>query len=218
MPARACLSPAFWKTIFFDKVPPNFFPGPDFHADVVADVVLEDVHEDGTHGVIHARVKYTSKGAVKAGELIRLHYNVSSCGPYHQKGEDGMIAARYGDAQDGQKILIALTRPQGGYLDLSKMLMLRAAPAYGRAPLTVHFSAPAAPEEGAYRIEFGDGQKSAVYQQCKEHVCTVEASHTYMFPGIYAAILTLTPACMSGTCPVTRTGSAVVTVLGSETP
>ena len=113
MPARACLGASLEETIFFDKVPPDFFPGPDFHADVVADVVLEDVQDDGRHGVIHARVKYASKGAVKAGELIQLHYDVSSCGPYHQKGEDGMIAARYGDAQDGQKILIAHTRPRG---------------------------------------------------------------------------------------------------------
>lgn len=112
-PAHACPSADLQHTIFFEKIPPDFYPGSDFRADVVADVVLEEVRGDRMHGIVNARVKNAIKGEIKAGEHIQLHYDVTSCGPYPRKGEDGMIAAQYGDAGDGQKILIALTRPMG---------------------------------------------------------------------------------------------------------
>jgi hypothetical protein len=218
-PAQACLGPPLEHTIFFDKVPPDFYPGSDFRADVVANVVLEDVRDDGAHGIVTARVTKAISGDVKVSDHIQLRYNVTSCGPYHKKGEGGMIAAQYGDAGSGQKILVALTRPQGGCPDRSKMLDLRAAPDYGQAPLSVRFSAPAASEEGIYRIDFGDGQKSDLLKQCKEKVCTVDAEHAYLLRGTYAGILTLMPSCAPGKgCTPIRTGSAGLTVRGGEEP
>lgn len=129
-----------------------------------------------------------------------------------------MIAARYGNDKNIRNILVALTQPRGGYPDYSKTLFLKAAPSNGEAPLTVHFSAPAAPEEGTYSIDFGDGQKSDLQKQCKGAVCTVDASHTYVLRGTYAGVLTLTPACNTGICAAIRTGSAGVTVRGGQEP
>ena len=110
-PAHACRFN--WAgTIFFDKITPDFYPGSDFRADVVADVVLEDVRNDGGHAIVNARVRNAIKGEIKAGELIQILY---LCGPFPpppDKGEDGLIAAKYSDFGEGQKILLGLRPPR----------------------------------------------------------------------------------------------------------
>jgi hypothetical protein len=215
-PALACLGPPMEKTIFFDKVPPDFFPGSEFRADVVAGVVLENVHDNGTNVIVTALVTKTIKGTVKAGERITIQYVVSSCGPSHKEGEKGMIAAQFADTGKGQKFLKALTRPRGGYQDRSKILNLNATPYRGQAPLTVHFSAPAGEENGKYCMEFGDGQRRDLQKQCKKQVCTVEVAHTYPVQGTYNAALRLMPDCNGKKTAAIRAGSVGVIVLGGQ--
>jgi hypothetical protein len=216
--AQACLGPPLERTIFFDKVPPDFFPGSEFTTDVVADVVLENINNNGMIVIVTALVTKTIKGKVNAGDRIKIHYGVSSCGPNHKEGEKGIIAAQFSDTGKGHKFLNALTRPKGGYPDRSKLLDLDATPEYGRAPLTVHFSAPAVTEKGTYRIDFGDGQKRDLQKQCKKQVCTVEVAHTYALRGTYGATLKLIPDCKNGNCAAIRTGGAGVTVVGGQEP
>lgn len=92
-PAQACMGYMMENTLFFDAVPPE---GAD--ADVIAKVVIKTDNDrsgaaDRPEGV-EAEIRAVQKGDVKTGDRVFLKFLSTSCGPWHEAGETGMIVAR----------------------------------------------------------------------------------------------------------------------------
>jgi hypothetical protein len=80
---------------------------------------------------------------------------------------------------------------------------LIATPAFGRASLTVTFSATNLAFD-VYSINFGDGVAAQLYSSsCTASACTYQTMHTYAFAGRYTATLTGGNAGIVGTALIT---------------
>lgn len=102
--ALACMGYDQESTLFFNNLPGDI----EAAADVVAVVALDDASDwdnarDPAWNGLQASVKSVRKGPLKAGDSVRLEFSLTSCGPWHKAGEEGLVAARL------------VTQPDGGF-------------------------------------------------------------------------------------------------------
>lgn len=106
---HACLGAILEDTLFFDAIP-NMQPD----ADVIAKVSLLDVSVlDFYKGTATARVLQVLKTPderIHQGSMISIKFMVSSCGPNHERGNEGIIIAKAGSDSEGRLVLYPYMR------------------------------------------------------------------------------------------------------------
>lgn len=113
LPAQACMGYMMEDTLFFAKIPPEAAG-----ADIVADVVIKTDNSrsggaDRPDGV-EAEIRAVQKGDVKTGDRVFLKFLSTSCGPWHESGETGTIAARKIGVENGMPVLHPYLARRGG--------------------------------------------------------------------------------------------------------
>lgn len=91
--AHACMGAMLEHTIFFTKP-----PEPAFDADVIALITVQSVTPEG---MMRATVNKVKQGPIAVGDVVTIEYQVSSCGPNHDAGENGLIIAKSAKSIDG---------------------------------------------------------------------------------------------------------------------
>jgi hypothetical protein len=102
---HACLGLFGNEFIFFETI-----PDPQAEGDVIAKVLLSDVHEKTKTATVTAtatvmQVLKTSDARVQQGAKIIVKYEFTSCGPDHRDGGEGTIIARTGTDSKGLFVL-----------------------------------------------------------------------------------------------------------------
>jgi len=105
--AQACSGPAAETSLFHSKTPANL--GPE---DVVAEVVLETNNSRSGEarfkdGIV-AKVIVVHNGNLKADEYVKLQFTSSSCGPWHEIGESGLIIGKRMPAATDDDLLVVV--------------------------------------------------------------------------------------------------------------
>ncbi|MDR2946221.1 MAG: sel1 repeat family protein [Candidatus Adiutrix sp.] len=107
----ACRDPRNQQSLFFDSIPE---PPPE--ADVIAEVVLTDVHEGDVNGVAAAtivQILQAFSNRVFQHEKAIVKYKFSSCGPNAHNDDTGIIIAKIATDLEGRLVLCPYSRSLG---------------------------------------------------------------------------------------------------------